>query len=65
LWIATIEEIKLKKKKKKRKRFAIECEVIEIIVCCQDKAVCSMRQGYPPRLSFNVLDTKQPVIDGP
>jgi hypothetical protein len=33
LWVATIEEIKLKKKKK-RKRFAIECEVT---VGCQDK----------------------------
>jgi hypothetical protein len=42
LWVATIEEIKLKKEKKKkkkkkkkrkrkRKRFAIECKVIEIV----------------------------------
>jgi hypothetical protein len=36
LWIATIEEIKLnrKRKRKKKKRFAVECEEIEIIVCC-------------------------------
>jgi hypothetical protein len=32
LWIATIEEIKLKKRKKKRKRFAVESEVMEIMI---------------------------------
>ena len=44
LWIATIEEIKLKKEKKTRKRFAVECEVIETVVCCQDRAVFRVRQ---------------------
>jgi hypothetical protein len=56
LWIATIKEIKLKKKKKKRKRFVVECEVIEIVVCCQDKAVFRVRQDCPPRLSVPVRD---------
>ena len=49
LWIATIEEIKLKKKKKKekRKRFVGECEIIKTVVCCQDKAVCRVGQDVP------------------
>jgi len=50
-WIATIKDIKLKKEKKRSKNFDVECEGIEIAVCCQDKAVFCVGQDCPSRLS--------------
>jgi hypothetical protein len=62
LWIATIEEIKLKKKK--RKRFVVECELIKMIIRCQNKAVFRVRQDCPRMAVQSRNSSIDAIIEG-